>query len=183
MLLGRRALTNLDSVLKNTDITLLITVCIVKAIVFPVVMYRFELDHKEGWALRNWCFQTVVLEKTLLRAPWDTKEIKSVNPKENEPWIFIGRTDTEAKAPILWPPDGNNWLIGKDPDAGKEWGLQEKGETGMEIVGWHHHSMDMSLRKFGDIVKGRNAWHANLHGVAKSQTWLSKNNNTQKQFG
>ena len=96
----------------------------------------WELDHKEGWALKNWCFQTVVLEKTI-ESPLDSKEIKAVNPKGNQSWIFIGKTDAEAKAPILWPPDVKNWLVGKDPDAGKDW-RQEKGTTEDEMVGWHH---------------------------------------------
>ena len=118
---------NLDSVLKIRDITLLTLVCIVKDTVFPVVMYR-ELDHKEGWVPKNWCFWTVVLEKTL-ESPLDCKEIKPVNPKGNQPWIFIGKTDAEGEAPILWPPDAKNWLIGKDPDAGKDWRQEEKGMT------------------------------------------------------
>jgi len=96
----------------------------------------WELDHKEGWALENWCFWTVVLKKTL-ESPLDSKEMKPVNPKRNKPWIFSGRTDAEAEAPILWPPDAKNWLIGKDPDAGKDW-RQEKGTTEDEMIGWHH---------------------------------------------
>jgi len=95
----------------------------------------WELDHK-AWALKNWCFQTVVLEKTL-ESPLDCKEIKPVNPKGNQSWIFIGRTDAEAKAPILWPPDAKSWLTGKDPDTGKDWG-QEKETTKDEMVGWYH---------------------------------------------
>ena len=95
----------------------------------------WKLDHKEGWALKNGCFQTVVLEKTL-KSPLDSKEIKPVNPKGDQPWRFIGRTDAEA--PILWPPDGKSWLIGKDPDVGKDWGQEEKGMTQDKIVGWHH---------------------------------------------
>ena len=85
----------------------------------------WELDHKEGWVLKNWYFQIVVQEKTF-ESPLDCKEIQPVNPKGNQPWIFIGRTDTKAEAPILWPPDGKSWLIGKDPDAGKDWGQEEK---------------------------------------------------------
>ena len=85
----------------------------------------WELDHKEGWAPKNWCFQVVVLEKTL-ENPLDSKEIKPVNPKGNQAWMVIGRTDTEVEAPILWPPDAKDWLIGKDPDAGKDWGQEEK---------------------------------------------------------
>ena len=95
----------------------------------------WELDYKEGWEPRNWCFWTVVLEKTL-KSPLDSKEIKPVNPKGNQPWILIGRTDAEA--PILWPPDVKNWLIGKDPDAGKNWRQEEKGTTEDEMFGWHH---------------------------------------------
>ena len=98
-------------------------------------VWMWELDHKESWVLKKWCFWTVVLEKTLER-PLDSKEIKPVNPKGNQPWIFIGRTDAEA--PILWPPDAKNWLIGKDPDAGKDWRQAEKGTTEDEVVGWHH---------------------------------------------
>ena len=97
----------------------------------------WELDHKEGWAPKNWCFQTVVLEKTL-KSPLDSKKIKTVNPKGNQPWIFIGKTDAEAEAPILWPLDAKSQLIGKDPDAGKDWGQEEKGVTEDEMVGWHH---------------------------------------------
>ena len=96
-----------------------------------------ELDHKEGWALKNYCFWIVVLKKAL-QSPLDCKEIKPVNPKGNQPWILIERTDAEAETPILWPPDAKSWLIGKDPDAGKDWGQEEKGVTEDEIVGWHH---------------------------------------------
>ena len=97
----------------------------------------WELDHKEGWVLKNWCFWTVVLEKTL-ESPLDCKEIKPVNRKGNRPWIFIGRTDVEAETPILWPPDAKSQLIGKDPDAEKDWGQEEKGMMEDEMVGWHH---------------------------------------------
>ena len=99
-------------------------------------IWMWELDHKESWASKNWCFWTMVLEKTL-ESPWDCKKINLVNPKGNQSWIFIGRTDAVAEAPILWSPDVKNWLFGKDPDAGKDW-MQEKGATENEIVGWHH---------------------------------------------
>ena len=95
------------------------------------------LDHKEGWAPKNWCFWTVLLEKTL-DSPLDWKEIKLVNPKGNQSWIFTGRTDAEAETPIFWPPDAKGWLIRKDPDAGKDWRQEEKGMTEDEMVGWHH---------------------------------------------
>ena len=97
----------------------------------------WELDHREGWVLNNWCFQTVVLEKTL-DSPLDCKKIQPVNPKGNQPWIFTGRTDAKAEIPILWPPDVKNWLIEKDPDAGKDWRQEETGTTEDEMVGWHH---------------------------------------------
>ena len=108
---------------------------LVKAMVFPVVMW--ELNYKESWALKNWCFWTVVLDKTL-ESPLECKEIQPVNPKGNQSWIFIGRTDDEAETPILWPPDAKNWLIWKDPDAGKDWSREERGTTEDEMVGWHH---------------------------------------------
>ena len=97
----------------------------------------WELDHKEGWAMKNWCFQIVVLEMTL-ESPLDCKEIKPVNPKGNQSYIFIGRTADEAEAPVLWPPDAKSWLTGKDPDAGKYWRQEEKGMTEDEVVGWLH---------------------------------------------
>ena len=97
----------------------------------------WELDYKEGWVPKNWCFWIVVLEKTL-ESSLDSTEIKPVNPKGNQCWIFIGRTDAEAETPILWPPDAKNWLTGKDPDAGKDWGQKKKGTKEDEMVGWHH---------------------------------------------
>ena len=97
----------------------------------------WELDHKGGWAPKNWCFWAVVLEKTL-EIPLDCKEIQPVHPKGNRSWIFTGRTDVETEVPILWPPDAKTWLIGEDPDAGKDWGQEEKGLTEEEMVGWHH---------------------------------------------
>ena len=96
----------------------------------------WDLDHKECWASKNWCFW-IVLEK-ILESPLDCKEIKPVNPKGNQPWIFNGRTDAEAEALILWPSDAKNWLIGKDPECGKDWREVEKGTTGDEMVRWHH---------------------------------------------
>ena len=105
------------------------------------------MDHKESWAPKNWCFWTVVLEKTL-KSPLDNKEIQPVHPKGNHPWIFIGRTDAEAETPILWPPDAKNWLICKEPDAGKDW-RWEKGMSEDQMVGWHHqldgHEFEQAL--------------------------------------
>ena len=131
-------LTNLDSRLKRRDITLPTKVHLVQAMVFPVVMlWMWELDCKESWALKNWCFWTVVLEKTL-ESPLDCKEIQPVHPKGNQSWIFIRRTDVEGETPILWPPDAKSWLIWKDADAGKDWRQEEKGMTEDEMIGWHH---------------------------------------------
>ena len=116
--------------------------------VFLVVMYGCEFYHKESWVLKNWCFWTLVLEKTL-ESPLDCKEIKLVNPKGNQPWIFIGRTDSDAEAPILWPPDVKSWLIRKDPDAGKDWRQEDKGTSEDEMVGWHYwldgHEFEQAL--------------------------------------
>ena len=136
LLLGRKVMTNLDSILKSRDITLSTKVCLVKAMFFPVV-WIWVLDYKENWVPKNWCFWTVVLEKTL-ESPLDCREIQPVHLKGNQSWIFIRRTDAEAEVPILWPPDAKNWLLWKDPDAGKDWGQEEKGTTEDEMVGWHH---------------------------------------------
>ena len=108
----------------------------------------WELDYKESWALKNWCFWTVVLEKTL-ESPLDCRETKPVHPKGNQSWIFIGRTDAEAETPILWPPDVKNWLIGKDPDAGKDWRQEEKGTSRDEMIGWHHQLSGWVWASFG----------------------------------
>ena len=138
LLLGRKAMTNLNSILKSRDIPLPTKVHLVKAMFFSSShVWMWELDHKEGWVPKNWYFWIMELEKTL-ESPLDCKEIKQVRPKGNQSWIFIGRTDAEAETPILWPPDVKNWLLGKDPDSGKDWRQEEKGTTEDEMVGWHH---------------------------------------------
>ena len=111
-------------------------------------VWMWELDCEESWMPKNWCFWTVVLEKTL-ESPLGCKAIQPVNPEGNQSWIFIGRTDVEAETPILWPPDAKNWLIGKDPDAGKDW-RQEKGMTEDEMVGWHHRLNGHEFEQVGD---------------------------------
>ena len=132
----KKAMTNLDSILESRDITLSTKVHLVKAMVFPVVMYGWELDYKESWAQKNWCFWKLVLGKTL-KNPLDCKEIQPVHPNRGQSWVFVGRTDVEAETSILWPPDAKSWLIWR-LCAGKDWGQEEKGMTEEEMVGWHH---------------------------------------------
>ena len=137
LLLGRKVMTNLDSILKNRPYF---------ANKGPSGqgygfstghVWMWELDCEENWAPKNWCFWTVVLEK-ILESPLDGKEIQPVHPKGDQSWMFIGRTDAEAETPILWPPHAKSWLIGKDPDAGRDWGQEEKGMAEEKMAGWHH---------------------------------------------
>ena len=138
-----------------------------------------ELDHKESWVLKNLCFWTVVLEKPL-ESPLDSKEIKSVNSNGNEPWIFIEKTDTEAEAPIFLPPDAMSWLTGKDHDAGKDWGQEEKGVTENEMVGWYHQ---VNWHEF-EKIQGNSEGQGNLAcfsswGCKEFDTTYWLNNNDQ----
>ena len=129
LLLERKTITSLDSVLKSRDITLPKRLCLVKSYgLSNCHLWMWKLDHKDSWVSKNWCFWIVVLEKTL-ESPLDCKEIQPVHPKGNQSWIFIGRTDAEPDTPIPWPPDVKNWLIGKDSDVGKDWRQEEKGLT------------------------------------------------------
>ena len=137
LLLGREVMTNLDSILKNRHYFANKGPSSQIYCFSSAHVWMWELDYKESWAAKNWCFWTVVLEKTL-ESPLDCKEIQPVHSKGNQSWIFIGRTDAEDETLILWPPDVKNWLIGKDPDAGKDWRQEEKGMTEDEMVGWHH---------------------------------------------
>ena len=138
LLLRRKVMTFLDSILKSRDITLPTKVRLVKVMVFPSGhVWMWEFNCEESWAPKNWCFWTVVLEKTL-ESPLNCKEIQPVHPKGDQSWVFIGRTDVEAKTPILWPPHAKSWLIGKDPNAGRDWDQEEKGMTEDEMAGWHH---------------------------------------------
>ena len=136
LLLGRKVMTNLHSILKSRHITLPTKVYLVKVMVFLAVIYGCELNYKESWAPKNWCFWNLVLEKSL-ESPLTCKEIQPVHPKGDQPWVFTGRTDAEAETPILWPPHVKSWLTGKDPDAGRDLGQEEKGTTEDEMVGWH----------------------------------------------
>ena len=174
LFLGRKVMTNLDNILKNSDITLPTKVLLVKAMVFPVVIYGciwLYIYYKGSWVLKNWCFWTVVLEKTL-ESPLTCKEIQPVHSKGNQSWVFIGRTDSKAETPILWPRHVKSWHIGKDSDAGRDWG-QEKGMTEDEMAGWHHRLDRHEFEWTPGVGDGQEACCAEIHGVSKCQTWLS----------
>ena len=137
LLLGRKVMINLDSILKSRHYFANKSLSSQGYGFSSSHVWMWELDHKESWALKNCCFWIVVLEKTL-ESPLDCKEIQPVNPEGNQSWIFIGRTDVEAETPTLWPPHARSWLTWKDSDTGKDWGQEVKGTTEDEMVGWHH---------------------------------------------
>ena len=153
--------------------------CLVKALVFPVVVYGCESwNIKKTEHRRIWCFWTVVLEETL-ESPLDSKEIQPVHPKGNQSWIFIERTDAEAETPILWPPDVKNWIIRKDPDAGKDWRCEDKGMTEDEMLGWHHHLCGLEFEQALGVGDGQGSlgccspWG---HKKSDASEWLNWTN-------
>ena len=145
LLLGRKVMTNLDSILKSETLFYQQVPSSQSYGFSSSHIWMWELNCKESWVPKNWCFWTVVLEKAL-ESPLDCKEIQPVHPKGDQSWVFIGRTDADAETSILWPPDTKNWLIRKDPDTGNDWGWEEKGTTEDEMVGWHHR---LNGREFG----------------------------------
>ena len=174
LLFGKRAKTNLHSILKSRDITLPTKVRLVKAMVFPVVMYGCEswtIKKAEHWridAFELWCWRR-------LESPLDCEEVQPVDPKGNQSWLFIGRTDVETETPILWPPDVKNWLTGKNSDAGKDWRREKKGMTGDEMVGLHHrldgHEFEQALG-VGDGQRGLVCCNSWGHKESNTTEWL-----------
>ena len=141
---------------------------------WPSLTNMRPCGHKESWALKNWCFWTVVMEKTL-ESPLDCKEIQPVHSEGDQSWIFIGRTDPEAETPIFWPPDAKNWLIGKDPDAGRDWGQEEKGTTKDEMVGWPHPLNGHEFEQAMGVGEGQG-------GLACCSPWGCKESDTTERL-
>ena len=174
-LLGRKVMTNLDSIFKSRDITLPAKVHFSQGYCFSSShVWMWDLDCEESWAPKNWCFWTVVLEKTL-ESPLDCKEIQPVHSKGDQPWVLFGRNDAKAETPVLWPPDVKRWLIGKDSDAGRDWGQKEKGATEDEMAGWHHQLNKHEFEWTPGVGDGQG-------GLACCDSWSCKESDTTEQL-
>ena len=172
LLLGRKAMTNLNRLLKGRGITAHKGLYSQSCGFSSSYVWMWELDHKEGWAPKNWCFWTMCW-RTTFESPLNSKEIKPVNSNRNQPWVFIGRTDAKATAPILWPPDAKCCVIGKDPGAEKDWERRIWRQQRLRCLDDIADSMGMSSSMFWETVKDRESWHATIHGVAANQSQLS----------
>ena len=174
LLLGRKVMTNLDSILKSRHYFLNKALSSQGYGFSSGHVWMWQLDYKESWTPKNWCFWTVVLEKTL-ESPLDCEEIQPVHPNGNQSWIFIGRTDAEAETPIFWPPDVKNWLIWKDPDAGKDWRWEKEGMTEDEMVGWHHWLNGHEFKKTLGVGDGQGS-------LVCCSPWCHKGSDTTEQL-
>ena len=173
LLLGRKPMTNQDSILRNRH-HFADKLLYSQSYGFSSShVWMWELDHKEDWMLKNWCSWTVVLEKTL-ESPLDCKETKPVNPKGNQSWIFIGRTDAKAEAPILWPADAKNWLIRRGPDTGKDWRWEEKGATEDEMVGWHHRLNGHEFEQASGDSEGQGRLLQSMGSQRARHDWMTE---------